>query len=311
MVQEEEDGELQWVFDNESAGDSIQVENLALTSVLVDEQTDPNSVQWEFRSENSFEPWEMLSEDMSAGIELQFAAGKMFNNSSMYCSVDENRCRVYFKKDKVKITAYTLTELKGTIYGPAAGPSSSRQIEYRRYGRRMPMPTKNEDRYLDTHQKQYDNYYKNQYAREDIQIARMLKERKGRDVEGIRGTMGIPPRSGTHSWTLKWHHEPEKVGAGDGVGLCDEDTEEFGPSAPPLFGGSTGVASIALYANVCFQLALHVFIVSCVWLCRVNYTTTTNALPRQATCARCLKYSTLSKRFSKKPQRQLRRQLMQ
>jgi len=78
----------------------------------------------------------------------------------------------------------------------------------------------------------------------------MIEARRGKDTEGIRGSMGMPMRSGVHTWALKWSHEPARGGQGDAVGICTDDTEDFGPSAPPCIGGDgSGLTSLALHAT--------------------------------------------------------------
>ena len=52
---------------------------------------------------------------------------------------------------------------------------------------------------------------------------------------------------GIHRWSLRWHHEPARSGAGDGVGLTAEGVAEMEPSSPPFIGRDDG--GIALYAN--------------------------------------------------------------
>jgi hypothetical protein len=56
--------------------------------------------------------------------------------------------------------------------------------------------------------------------------------------------------AGDHQWTILWNHEPNRQGACDGVGLCGEANESYGPMAPPCLGSSfDGGITLALYAN--------------------------------------------------------------
>jgi hypothetical protein len=71
----------------------------------------------------------------------------------------------------------------------------------------------------------------------------------GKDIEGIKGTVGLLPNTGVHNWTLRWNHEPSREGKGDGFGVCSDACERFGPMTSPLFGGADSGVSLALYAD--------------------------------------------------------------
>lgn len=53
-----------------------------------------------------------------------------------------------------------------------------------------------------------------------------------------------------HCIIVRWEHEPELAGCGDGIGLASTHSEAGGPCEPPLIGGKyDDGSSVALYAN--------------------------------------------------------------
>ena len=64
----------------------------------------------------------------------------------------------------------------------------------------------------------------------------MKEEKYGSDIESMRGTIGILPNTGKHKWTLRWNHEPGRMGVSDAFGVAGDAYEQFGPMKGPCLG---------------------------------------------------------------------------
>ena len=65
---------------------------------------------------------------------------------------------------------------------------------------------------------------------DEIRLKMQLLQRRGVDVEAVRGGMCIEPFTGVHRWDLHFAHKPGRQGSCDAVGVCTARFNSFGPS---------------------------------------------------------------------------------
>ena len=232
----EEKGQLSWTWDNEQCGESIQIKGNGMLAILVDEDDDDgDKAQWEY-SVNGRSKWTAISPKTNTEIEETYRQGRLYSDG--YCYFDG--FEIY--PNDVEIGSYEVKGFSGYLI-----PSYT-SVQIRRKGDRRPVPS--EDQYVTKEQKERD--IKTLEWKEKYNIyKRELKEKKrGKDVQALRGTIGMLPNTGIHTWTLHWNHEPSRAGQGDSFGICSDGCESFGPTAAPLLGSSSDQgSSLGMYAN--------------------------------------------------------------
>ena len=116
-LEEEDTGELQWVFDNESCGDFMQVDNCAMTAVLLEDDDESKVVRWERRPTNSYMNWNPLPEELQTELEKQYKAGQLYSSGYIYHGVPECMDVWIYPANPIKITSFSVTEMSGQCSG--------------------------------------------------------------------------------------------------------------------------------------------------------------------------------------------------
>jgi thioredoxin-like negative regulator of GroEL len=230
----EERGQLDWCWDTDNCGGAMRVESDGMQAIIGDEDADDDRATWEY-SYNNRNGWVKMPKDINKKLETKYKVGEMYSN----CYYD-NKFEIYVSN--IEISSWQVTGWYGTEM------SSYRTIYVRRTGDRLSVP--GEEPYLTKEQKEKDK--RSAEWREKLAAIRlkMKREKVGKDIEGMRGTIGMLPNTGTHIWTLRMNHEPPRFGTCHGIGICSDACESFGPASTPLLGGDgDSGASLALYAN--------------------------------------------------------------
>jgi len=237
-----DDEDLQWTWDVDQGGPAVAVTGLGMKVVLKAEEIDAVQAVWEWALEyDSGANWNKLAGDQNKELEMRYASGELYKSGQITIQRGETGRKLEVWENSVNITSYLLTGFQGRFI-----EGSRQYIKLRRRGARLPVQgepeVSPEQRMRDEHmrrQREYDLHYRKV----------MAEQRRGKDNEAIRGTVGFVPHSGIHRWTLKWNHEPSREGNGDSVGLCSENCEDFGPGSAPILGSSQDSSSLSLYAN--------------------------------------------------------------
>lgn len=241
FVEPEEDtkpvGQIDWTFDPEQCGPSMQIEEDGMKVIGQDQNEDEDEVIWEHRDygSNSY-MWKPFTKETMKEIEKNYKTGKLYSSGYMYLS------EVELYVNTVKITDYEVSGFTGTSL-----PSYS-DIEIRRWGTRCPVP--NEEDYLTKEQKERDKKTAEWREKMEAYKKKLKEEKVGKDIEAIRGTVGFLPNTGIHTWSCIWNHEPTRSGTSDGVGICSELKEDFTATSTPNLGGAQDAGySLCLYAD--------------------------------------------------------------
>ena len=250
-VEEEvdEDEELLWVFDVECSGPGMRVSEQGLCAEHVEDDvqiTEPPT--WEYRNDeeedDGWGEWLQMPQDLSSELEKQYRRGHFYRNNELYLNgwryakgVD-----LEWSQRKLKLHNNMLTGICGNW------DDTYQAFQLRRRGERVHV--KDEEKFMTPEQAQFDSQQKAMENHRKAMIQYRRQEQRGKNAEAIRGTSAFHPNSGVHTWTLRWEHEPELRGAGDGIGLASSHSEAGGPCKPPLIGGQyDDGSSVALYAN--------------------------------------------------------------
>lgn len=230
----DEQGELEWTWDPESAGECMRIENEGMLAIMRDDEDDADPIQWEW-SRNNRSDWKEFSAATSRELEKAYKKGKIYSG---YATTKE----LSIWPSDIVISTYEVTG----FYASWNDGTTSAYV--RRRGDRLSVP--NEENYLTKEQKERDERSQQWRDRYEAYKKKIREEKYGNDIEAIKGTIGMLPNTGVHKWTLKWNHEPARKGVSDGIGLCSDAFESFGPVRGPCLGGSgdTGT-SLALYSN--------------------------------------------------------------
>jgi thiol-disulfide isomerase/thioredoxin len=231
----DERGELEWTWDQEQCGESMRIEKEGMFVVLRDSNDDDDPIQWEY-SRNNRTDWKEFGPETAKPLEKAYRAGLIFRDG--YANAGE----ISIWPHNVEIGTYEV----GGFYCNWNSTGDSAYV--RRRGDRVQVP--HEENYLSKEQKERDERSAEWRARLAAYKKKMREERYGSDIEAIKGSIGMLPNTGVHTWTMKWNHEPARRGVADGFGVCGDGCENFGPLPMPCLGGTedTG-ASLALYAN--------------------------------------------------------------
>ena len=150
--------------------------------------------------------------------------GSIYGNGYIYLS------EVEIYPNDITIGSYEVSGFGGSLV-----PSYQR-VEIRRKGDRFPVP--NEEQFLTKDQKERDVKTLEWKEKYKIYKREMKEKRRGNDIQAIRGTIGMLPNTGVHTWQLQWNHEPSRQGTGDSFGMCSDGCENWGPAPSPLLGGA-------------------------------------------------------------------------
>jgi thioredoxin-like negative regulator of GroEL len=236
----EERGQLDWAWDD-SCMNSFLVENDGMQAVLsVMDNSFAPKVQWEWKHTHARDGFKPFPPEEATAIEAEYRSGNLYAKG--YASRQFEVYRPDSDSGKVKVTSFNITGFEGQEN------SGYQYISVQRYGPRLSVP--NEEPFISKQQKEFD-VMKAQTDRKRAQVLfRQRQEQVGKDVEAIKGSVSMNRKTGKHTWSLRWDHEPRRNGTSDGIGLCSDACEHFGPSPAPLLGGMTdGGSSVALYAN--------------------------------------------------------------
>ena len=231
----EEQGELEWTWDPECAGECVRIEKEGMLAILRDDEDEGDPIQWEW-SRNNRNDWKEFSTETSRQLEKAYKKGKIYSDGWAQTS------EVNIWPNDVNIGTYEVTG----FYASWNDGSTSAYV--RRRGDRCPVP--HEENYLSKEQKERDERSAAWRERYEAYKKKIREEKYGNDTEAIKGTIGMLPNTGVHRWTLRWNHEPARRGVSDALGVCGDACENFGPVASPCLGGADDAGtSLALYAN--------------------------------------------------------------
>eukprot|EP00744_Colponema_vietnamica_P004831 GILI01007158.1.p1 GENE.GILI01007158.1~~GILI01007158.1.p1 ORF type:complete len:1056 (-),score=346.73 GILI01007158.1:456-3395(-) len=230
----------EWTWDSEQCGENLRVEDQGARVVLREEDSETKVGRWEWKPYYGRGNWQQFSTDGCKNLERIYLRGRIY--SSGWVTVQDEGRSFGLGIESLKASGW---ELSG-FYG--SWNDTYQDIHVRRMGERFHV--KGEENHLPKEQIERDAKNLEYKLNRDKMMKRFLAEKRGKDYEAIRGTIGFTPGSGQHSWKLRWNHEPARLGVGDGVGVCGEGTESYGPSGNPCLGGANdGGNSIALFAD--------------------------------------------------------------
>ena len=243
----DEGGEVEWIWDEDKIGMSFRIEDLGRKLRLHGEDSE-DDVIWEYRRDNrgynqddDGDEWETFNEVENTALEEKFLEGVMYSG-----------CRIDFEDEaqgRTMDTWVNTIEIESDMVTGfrADWPMHNYEsLDVRRRGPRKVVPNEPE---LSESQKFMDKRMESMRKEQKKYRKIYAIARKGKDVEASRGSASLTPNSGTHTWSLKWLHEPVRAGRGDAVGLCSESYENYGPCKEPCLGGDKESTSIALYAS--------------------------------------------------------------
>lgn len=235
LPEEENDerGQIDWTWDPEQCGSSMQIQKDGTLAALIDDEFQKESAIWQ-HSYNRRE-WVALPVKTNAVLEAMYQTGDLYRRG--YFEDEEFTISL----EDIQISSYEITGFGG--YHNQTGNNCS----FKRWGERFSAP--GEEDFLSDAQKQRDKEDKEWKDRYQARIDLMKQQRIGKDIEIIRGSIGFLPNSGIHYWRLQWNHEPGRGGSCDSVGVCSDNCEApaFGPGKAPLLGATD--SSIGLHAN--------------------------------------------------------------
>lgn len=227
----------QWTWDPEKGGESVTIVEEGMKASLVEANNDVGG-KWEynFSTRTGYQGWEDCAPELNAQIEKLYKKGQLYKRSS-------NHLKTFIVQTRqVEIGSYYVNGFIGHFL------TLGKQCYLRRKGERLSVP--GEERFLSEEQKNRDITSAHWRKQAEEWRRKKKEERYGKDIEAIRGSIGILQKQGVHKWTIQWNHEPARGGRGDGIGMCSDYFETFGPCALPCLGSAAdSSSSFALYAN--------------------------------------------------------------
>jgi len=242
-VEIEEDDGIPWTWDAEQGGESLKTKNLGMDIILAPDDDNSDSITWEHRDQYSGNSeWKKFSMAQCSLLEKKYNEGILFKDGCLTLSEAEFGKMLHIWEPVVSSlnrTSYLTTGISGYIQEDG----DTTYVDLRRRGRRVPVPGEPD---VSAEQRIRDEKMRRQMQYQAKLKALMARERYGKDIEAIRGNVGLHKNTGIHRWTIRWHHEPSRGGADDAVGICAEAFEDFGPAPKPLIGKRQ---SLGLYAD--------------------------------------------------------------
>lgn len=230
-----EEGPLEWTWDSEKGGELMDIVEDGMRVVLKNKD-DEVTATWEKTKERQGE-WTPVTTAINLQIETAYKGGHLYKNRRYGLKDVEVQ-----QHDKIEIGNYFVNGF--IVHEKLTGDG----FHLRRRGERLSVPF--EDKFLTPDQKNRDAAMAHWRKQNEEWRLKMKEARYGKDCEAIRGSIGIIPNNGLHTWTLRWEHEPARGGRCDGVGLCSDNCEKFGPGPAPFLGSSGDQgASLAVYAT--------------------------------------------------------------
>ena len=238
--EEEEEEELQWTWDPEFASEDIQVLNYGTVVALFPDDSDEDSEPgvWQFKGSRD---WEDMDAAFQVALERDYRSGRLYVEQSITAVGPTEGVQVTLQSRNHKVSFDMVTGMSCSF---SSNPYDD--LECRRKGPRFIVT--GDDKYCNDQQKAADKFEQN--WKEAAKKRRLEAEalNVGKDLQGVRGTNAFMEESGVHKWTVKFNHEPARLGGGDAVGIANDVAEYFGPLAYPVL-GHRGGHSLGLYAN--------------------------------------------------------------
>lgn len=231
----EERGQLDWTFDPEQCGESMQINENGMHLTLSEEQ-ELDEVRWEYANCNRRHnlKWKPFQGNVNMILEKLYRDGSLYDNGYY-----EGGYEIW--PSNITINDYEITGFKGYDH-------EYNDLEVRRIGDRLPVP--NEDAYVTKEQRERDKRSAEWRSKIEAYKAKIKEQRIGNDIEAMRGTIGFLPNTGIHYWTFRWNHEPGRQGTGDAFGVCSDGKEVFTSTPTPSLGGKLDSGtSVGLYAD--------------------------------------------------------------
>jgi thiol-disulfide isomerase/thioredoxin len=246
---DEEDSELLWNWDLDNCGSSVLVHDQGLVAELKAEdgvKADP--IAWEYtrNNPNDFD-WKVVPPDVQQEMERKYVRGHFYQNDRLRLGSQFSRpVNLNWSLDSPNRPLKLENNILEGIVGNWTDTGET--SKFRRTGERIHV--KGEEKVMTALQEQLDARMKVLNEQREAIARRRRQERRGKNVESIRGSVGFAPSSGVHKWTLRWNHFPQFSGSGDAIGVASSSSEVVGPCAPPLLGSRRDEgASLALYAS--------------------------------------------------------------
>jgi thiol-disulfide isomerase/thioredoxin len=223
---------------NEMCGYNMRVESEGMQAVFSQPEDASEKVTWEWSFRSGQQKFTPYPPDVNKQIEAAYKSGELYSSGITINDLYQVDC----PSDGLKITSWAISGITGYDY------KSGRYVNIRRQGPRCPVP--GEESFVTAEQKESDARSAQWREKWAAQKFKAKQDRVGKDIEGVKGTIAMIKNTGKHIWTLRWDHRPRRNGSCDGVGICSDACEFFGPGTSPLIGGPNDQgSSLALYAD--------------------------------------------------------------
>lgn len=92
-------------------------------------------VTWEVRPQGTYDPWMELPDAVSKELEAGYKRGSLYSDGYMYLYPDSPQCNSLnvYPKNPVKMTAYSVTEIYGQVWGQMF-KGGYQNVDFRRSG---------------------------------------------------------------------------------------------------------------------------------------------------------------------------------
>jgi hypothetical protein len=197
-TEEVDDGpeHVSWHWDSEQCSDEVQIKALGMVAAVIEDADEGEKYEWEYQQGKM---WISFSPSTVLAIEKEYRAGNIYNGAAKLPGV-KLECTT------VKLSMYEITGFMGVL------DEKNVCVPVRRKGLRYPVV--GEEPFLTKEQKERDLHFMVWKEKVEEYKKEILEKRMGNDVHAIRGTVGMLPNTGIHSWTLRWNHEPVEEGRG-------------------------------------------------------------------------------------------------
>jgi hypothetical protein len=175
--------QLDWTWDPEQCGESVNIVWDGLQVILAEKEDEgAEKGVWEW-SKSEYN-WTPFSEKLNKRLESDYVSGSLYSR----CYFSDEGADMWL--NDVKISSYEVTG----FYGSFEEANDYQNVNVRRRGDRLSVP--NEEPYLSNEQKKRDKALA-QYREQRIAYQKQMQiEKWGKDVEAVRGTIGIMQNTG-------------------------------------------------------------------------------------------------------------------
>lgn len=220
----EENVDLGWTWDSEKSGKEMTLSEDGRTVVLT-EVAEEISAVWETVDPRGWN-WSPTSAAVNSDLERQYRRGVLYSGNY-------GGPGFMVQIGPIEITSYVV---KGFHIFFLERGVTGRPVNLRRRGERVRVP--GEEAFLTDEQRERDQADMEWQQQRQEKMKKLKEESYGHDNQAIRASCSVSRFGGAREWSVKWTHDPPRGGRGDGIGLCIEDFEAFGPVLFPCLGGT-------------------------------------------------------------------------